>query len=85
MTLDIPIHPEEPKPWTVHIWRYMNEEREPFVLRKDAIEHARMMSDSEYCWVEGIFGPDGFLDEEASRLAGMHDKWFNPWCKKDRR
>ena len=77
MRLDLPESSNEPKPWTVSVWRHHHEEREPFVVRQDAIDYAVMLEDTD-CYVEGIYGPDGTFDIAATNEA-------MPWRKDDGR
>jgi hypothetical protein len=80
-TLNLPESPDEPKPWTVSVWRHHREERRPFTTREAAIDaaHASIEFGDEYgeCYTEGVYRPDGTLDEDAMRS-------LRPWKYRDR-
>lgn len=67
--LDLPVTADEPQPWTVSVWRYHTESREPFLTREEAVEYAAALADSDDCYMEGVYGPSGTLDEDASKEA----------------
>lgn len=73
LTLDLAPVEGEPKPWVVRIWRYGSADDEPFVSREDAVEFALAMGDSDSCYVEGPFAPDG---------TSIESEVF-PWRRRD--
>lgn len=74
LSLDLPTAAGEPRPWIVRLWRFKVSEDVPFVTREDAIDYALGMADSDQCYVEGPFAPDGTsIEREAF-----------PWRHRDR-
>ncbi len=74
LTLEIPVAQGEPRPWGVSVWRYMSEYREPFVAREDALAYALARNEGDDdCFIEGVYRPDGRLDEDAQRLLRPYD------------
>jgi len=71
LTFDLPPVEGEPKPWTVRVWRFGSSRDEPFVTREDAVEAFLGYEDRDDCYAEGVFRPDGTLDEDAQ-----------PWYRK---
>lgn len=66
MTLELAESPDEPKPWVARYWRHYQMYDVKFVEREDAIYEGTVLIETD-CWFEGIFSPDGTLDEEATR------------------
>jgi len=69
LTLDLPVTPDEAKPWEVEEWRYHVEYRVPFLTREDAIEYMARRFDADDCWIKSLWRPDGSEDREARDQA----------------
>lgn len=75
LTFDLPVTPDEAKPWTVELHILHRAEREPFATREDAVEFAGHHADDDHCWFEGIYRPDGSRDVGAEYEAAP---WRRP-------
>jgi hypothetical protein len=69
LALDLPVTPDEPRPWEVSVWRYHTETREPFLTREEAIEFMASNIGGDDCYIEGLYRPDGSEDEQAREQA----------------
>lgn len=60
--LNIPQSDNEPKPWTIRVWRYHSYTDEPFLTYEEVIQEYMWRIDADMDeWVEGIYDPNGVL------------------------
>ena len=67
LSLNLPISPDEAKPYIVRWWRHQMDYEEPFVTREDAFQFMLTQQETD-CFVEGIYF-DGILDIDATQKA----------------